>query len=85
MVESQEAAVTESWELAVALERFGPWVQERADSECLERNQQISSGHVQMVLKNAKMRNPLKGYLVLNMALLVFVQRVWEGMELSSS
>lgn len=36
MVESQEAAVTESRELAVALERFGPWVEERADSEFLD-------------------------------------------------
>lgn len=43
MVESQEAAVTESWELAVA-----------------------------------QMRNPLKGCLVLNMALLVLVQRALE-------
>lgn len=85
MVESQEAAVTESWELAVALERFGPWVEERADSECLERNQQISSGHVQMVLKYAQMRNPLKGCLVLNMALLVLVQRVWSSPPPNSS
>lgn len=38
-----------------------------------------------MVLKYAQMRNPLKGCLVLNMALLVLVQRVWSSPPPNSS
>lgn len=34
MEEFQQAAVTGSWELEVARERFGPWAEERADFEC---------------------------------------------------
>lgn len=40
MEEFQQAAVTGSWELEVARERFGPWAEERADFECLVQNPQ---------------------------------------------
>lgn len=85
MVEFQEAAVKEFWVVAVAPERFGPWAKERADSECLEQNQQTSSGHGRMAMADGQTLNPLKEWLVSHRDLLVRVQRVWEGMELSSS
>lgn len=44
MEEFQQAAVTGSWELEMARERFGPWAEERADFECLVQNPQTSSG-----------------------------------------
>lgn len=58
MEEFQKAAVTGSWELEVARERFGPWAEERADFECLVQNPQTSSGHVRKAKKGGQMPNP---------------------------
>lgn len=45
MEEFQQAAVTGSWELEVARERFGPWAEERADFECANKFRARAKGN----------------------------------------